>query len=315
MLPVVWIAEARLRERPARPWRALLRPWLLPGWLAALAVYLIARAAVVHAALGQGLGAGGLSFAHIVTNARLLSVSLGKLLFAYPLAVLATPQDTPLWPGLVALLLAAGALWLPGVDRRRALFALGLFVAFIAPSLPASSLLILESRLYLPAIAFVLFVCELASAWRAPPRAAPIAAALVLCALAAVTFRYSASFRDRITFFQEAVRTSPRSSLAHRNLGVTLHLRGDIETARREYKLALAADPNEPIAHNNLGVIYMSERQLQAAETELRAEIAINPRYAVAHRNLAQVLHALGRDGEAVLENHEAAAMSRVSSP
>ena len=46
-----------------------------------------------------------------------------------------------------------------------------------------------------------------------------------------------------------------------------------------------------------------------------KAEIAINPRYAIAHRNLALVLHALGRDGEAVIENHEAAALSRVSGP
>ena len=296
-----------------------MRPWLLPGWLAALAIYLIARAAVVHAAAGEGLGTGGLSFAHVAANARLLPISLGKLLFAYPLAVLATPQDTPLWPGLVALLLAGAALWLPGVDRRRALFALGLFVVFIAPSLPASNLADpgeppLPPRDRLRALrvrARLGLARERPARQRSSPAGRPLAVRPGGGDVRATAPAFAIGSRSS----RRPCARSPRSSLAHRNLGVTLHLRGDLEAARRAYELALAADPNEPIAHNNLGVIYMSERQLQAAEAELRAEIAINPRYAIAHRNLALVLHALGRDGEAAIENHEAAALSRVSSP
>jgi tetratricopeptide (TPR) repeat protein len=305
VLPLVWLAHAHWIAR--RPWRDILRPWLLVGWSAALVIYLLARTAVVP----SGLGAAGLSFGHVVGNLRLIPTSLGKLLLAHPLAVLATPQDTPLWPGLIALRLVAALFFLPGVRRARLAFALGAFVAFLAPSLPASNLLILESRLYLPAIAFVLLVAEVAESWQRPPRGAATATGLALAGLAAVAFAYGAHFRDRMTFGQAAVRGSPRSSLAHRNLGVTYHLAGDVEAARRAYREALAQDPNEPIAHNNLGVIYMAERQLALAERELRAEIAVNPDYAIAHRNLALVLHALGREGEARLESHQAAALSR----
>jgi tetratricopeptide (TPR) repeat protein len=304
VLPLVWVAHARLVD--GRPLREILRPWLLVGWGVALAVYLVARAQVVPA----GLGAGGLSAGHAVRNLGLVPASLGNLLFAWPLAVLATPADTPLWPGLVATALALAALAVPGVRRPQALFALGAFVAFIAPGLPAANLLTLESRLYLPAIAFVLFACAIAEAWRAR-RAAPLAAGLVVAGLAVVAFQYSADFRDRMTFAEAAVGGSPHSSLAHRNLGVARHLAGDIEGARRAYLAALAEDAAEPIAHNNLGVIYMAAHQLPAAEQELRAELAINPDYAIAHRNLAQVLHALGREGEAILEAHEAAALGR----
>ncbi len=305
VLPLVWVAQARLVER--RPWRAVFRPWLLAGWGAALAIYLGARAAAVPA----GLGTAGLSAGHVLANLRLIPASLGKLLLAYPLAVLATPQDTPLWPGLLALALAGAALFVPGVRRARVAFALAAFVAFLAPSLPASNLLILESRLYLPAIAIVLLLCEVAATWQRPPRAVTVAAGLGLAGLALAAFAYGAAFRDRMTFGTAAVRGAPHSSLAHRNLGVSLHMAGDLEAARRAYQAALAEDPHETIAHNNLGVIYMSEHQLVAAERELRAEIVINPDYAIAHRNLAMVLHALGRDGEARLERQQAAALSR----
>jgi tetratricopeptide (TPR) repeat protein len=304
VLPLVWIAHARFVER--RPLRDVLRPWLLAGWVIALAVYLVARAKVVPA----GLGTGGLSLVHAARNLGLIPSSLGKLLFAWPLAVLATTADTPIWPGLVASALAIAALFVPGVRRARALFALGAFAAFIAPGLPASNLLILESRLYLPAIAFVLLVCAVLEAWRAP-RGAPIAAGVVLAALAMVSALSLKDFRNRMVFAEAAVSGSPRSSLAHRNLGVAQHLAGDLEAARRSYLTALAQDAAEPIAHNNLGVIYMGRRQLDDAERELRAEIVINPDYAIAHRNLAQVLRARGREGEAILEAHEAAALSR----
>jgi tetratricopeptide (TPR) repeat protein len=307
VLPLVWIAHARWIDR--RGWRDTLRPWLVAGWSAAAAAYLIARAAAVP----TGLGTAGLSFGHVVANLRLIPASLGKLVVAYPLAVLATPQDTPLWPGLVAVVLVAAAAFVPGVRRIRILFALGAFVAFVTPSLPASNLLTLESRLYLPAIAIVLLIAEVAEAWQPPPRAAQAAAGVAIAGLAAVAFSYGARFRDRLTFGQAAVRGSPHSSLAHRNLGVTYHLAGDVEGARRAYEAALNQDPNEPIVHNNLGVIYMAERQLQAAERELRAEILINPDYAIAHRNLALVLHALGREGEARLESHQAAALGRAA--
>jgi len=95
------------------------------------------------------------------------------------------------------------------------------------------------------------------------------------------------------------VRESPHSSLAHRALGVAMHLQGSVAEAQREYQAALAEDAGEPIAHNNLAVILMAQGQLAAAEGHLRQELALNPRYRPAHRNLARVLHALGRDAEA----------------
>ncbi len=299
VLPFVFVAHALVVDR--RPWRSLAAPWLLGGWTGAFAVYVIARARV----LDQGIGAAGVSLGRAAANASLFLTSLGKLVFPIKLSVLATPEDTLLWPGIVAAVALLAALFVRGVRRPQLAFALGCFVAFVAPNLPASTLLALESRLYLAAIAIVVAVCEIARAVRAPAPAKVAAGAAVIAVFAAASFVHAGNFRDRRTFAEAAVRGSPHSSLAHKNLGVTLHLAGDIDAARREYEAALAEDAAETIAHNNLGVILMSQGRLPEAETHLRAEVAINPRYAAAHENLGLVLRAMGRVDEAIAELRE----------
>jgi tetratricopeptide (TPR) repeat protein len=296
VLPPVLVAYAVVVER--RPWRALLAPWLLAGWGAALTVYFAARAAV----LAQGMGAGGVSFGRAAANAPLFLTSLGKLVLPIRLSVMATPEDSLVWPGVVAALALLAAFAARGVRRPSLAFALAGFVAFVAPSLPASTLLALECRLYLPAVAVILAACEIARAVPGPAAARATAGGAVIASLAIASFVHAGNFRDRRTFAEAAVRGSPHASLAHKNLGVTLHLAGDIEGARRAYEAALAEDAGEPIAHNNLAVILLREGRLPEAEAHLRAELAINPRYPPAHENLALVLRALGRTDEAAAE-------------
>jgi protein O-mannosyl-transferase len=298
VLPVIFVAHLRIVER--RPWRAILAPWLLVGWAAVLAVYLAARAAALGGS--EALGTGGVSVWRSLANLPVLLTSFGKLVLPVDLAVLAIPEDTALWPGIVAALALAALLLGAAAGARRAAVALAAaaFVLFTAPSLPASSLLVLESRLYLPAVAVVLLACEAARRVRLSPGARRAAGAVVVAALAMAAFAYSGNFRDRLTFCQAAARGSPHSSLAHRNLGVAHHLTGDDEAARREYEAALAEDAGEPVANNNLAVILMARGRLAEAEPLLRRELDINRRYLPAHRNLARVLGALGRTGEAL---------------
>jgi tetratricopeptide (TPR) repeat protein len=294
VLPLVYLAHPLLVER--RPWRTVVRPWLVVGWAAALGLVLIARAAV----LPEGAGAAGVSAPRILSNLALYPISLGKLVLPLHLSVLATPEDSWLWPGAVGAALVFAALLVPGIRRASVLFAAACFAILVAPGLPASGLLALESRLYLPALGVVLAACEIARAVGGWPRGAKLAVGGVLVAvLAGASFSYGGEFRDRLTFSEAAVRGSPHSALAHRNLGVTYQLAGDPARARREYEAALGEDAAEPVVHNNLAVLYMATGQLAAAERELRQELAINPDYPQAHENLALVLRALGRAGEA----------------
>lgn len=305
VLPLVYAGHLVLVER--RPLRGLAVPWLLAGWGGVLAVYLVARAYV----LPDHLGAAGVTAGSFASSASLLVSSLGKLLLPVHLSVMATPQDSRLWPGIVAACALAAIAFVPGVRRSRVVFALACFVAFVLPGAPASRMLALESRLALPAIAIVLIACEVADRAPWPARARLVAGAVLTAVLAGVTFSYAGSFRDRLSFAQAAVSGAPHAALAHRNLGVAYHLAGQTAIARREYEAAVAEDAGEPIVHNNLAVMLMAEGRLPEAEQELRAELAVNPNYTVAHDNLARVLSALGRARDAELEQAIAAKLMR----
>jgi tetratricopeptide (TPR) repeat protein len=292
-LPIIWLAQRRLLDR--RSWRETAKLWLLVGWVMALGIYLVARSAVVSGhAVTRGLSASAL-----LSNLSLFPSSLGKLVLPVQLSVLAVPEDTWLWPGLLATGMVLALFLLPGIKRNGALFACISFIACIFPGLPASNLLILENRLYLPAIGIVLLACEVASCVTWPSRFKLLASGLVLAVLAVISFSYSGNFSDRLTFSLAAVRMSPHSSLAHRNLGVAYHTAGDETAAFRAYEAALAEDSGEPVAHNNLAVIHMAHGRLPEAERHLREELALNPRYIPANRNLALVLQAGNRIDEA----------------
>jgi protein O-mannosyl-transferase len=295
VLPVVCVAHLLLVEQ--KSWRALLAPWLLAGWAAALAIYLAARAAV----LPDHIGAKGVSAAAMLSNLSLFPSSLEKLVLPVHLSVLAVPEDTWLWPGFLGAGLFVALFFVPKIRRAGVGLAAICFAAFIVPGIPASNLLVLENRLYLPALGIVLLACEVAScvAWSA--RVKLVTGGIVIAGLAAMSFAYAGNFSDRLTFHQAAVRMSPHASLAHRNLGVTLHAAGDENAAWREYEAALAEDSGEPVAHNNMAVILMAHGRLAEAEPHLRQELAIQPTYLPAHRNLALVLRGLGRQEEAAV--------------
>lgn len=156
VLPIAYAATAVVVN--GRPWRGLLRPWPLFYWGAALIVYFLLRGA----ALTGGAGLTGVSLTAALANLPVLVSSLGKLVLPTDLSVLATREDAAIWPGLLALVVLALSLTLNGVRRERMVLALGCCFLFILPNLPASGVLELENRLYLPAIGVILWVSEVA---------------------------------------------------------------------------------------------------------------------------------------------------------
>jgi tetratricopeptide (TPR) repeat protein len=201
----------------------------------------------------------------------------------------------PFGRGLVALLVLVALGFWSSARRRRLLFAVAAFVVLALPSLPAMRLLLLDSRLYLPAVPLVLLLAELAERERFAETVRYAALGFVAVLFALRVPPELEKFRDRLSFASAAVRASPSSSLAHRNLGVAHHEAGQLELARREYQAALQHDPDEPLVHNNLGVILMAEGRLDDAERELALELSRNPDSVEAKRNLALVRRARGR--------------------
>lgn len=219
-----------------------------------------------------------------------LVAGLGKLLLYVRPAVVAVAADVPVWPGIVgAAGLAAATGILPGVRRR--VMALGAIVvaAFLLPPTLLTGSLVLDQRLYVPAVGVVVMLSEILRALAPERRVLGAFGGVVVAGLAALTFAFEGAFHDRRVFAREAVSGSPHSALAHFCLGRSDQLDGDDDGALAEYRTALSLGPAE-VVHNNIAVIDMKRALWPEAESELRAELAQSPRYARAWLNLAIVL-------------------------
>ena len=303
-LPLVWIAETVVVDRP-RDLRSNAMAYVV-GWAVLGAALVLLHRAFAPGGIGASSGA-------LVANVPVLVSSLGKLVFPFAPTVLSVQGDLSAWPGVIAAVaLGASALVVPGVRARVVVFGLATFVALLAPVLAVPGTLVLDNRLYLPAVGVLLALGEIARAAAfegTPPVEARLFVALsvVLAAvLGAVTLGYEGAYRNRGTFAREAVDGSPHSPLAHFCLGQAYQIAGDPERALAEYTTSLSLGPGE-IVHNNIAVLYMAGARWSDAERELREELALNPRYARAYENLAVVLRREGRDDE----SREASATAR----
>jgi tetratricopeptide (TPR) repeat protein len=219
-----------------------------------------------------------------------LVAGLGKLVLYVRPTVLAVAGDAPVWPGVVGVAgLLAASVMLPGVRRRVMTLGAVVVVAFLLPPVLLTGDLVLDQRLYVPAVGVVIMIAELLRALAPERRVLGAFGGVVLAALAVLTFAFEGAYRDRRAFAREAVSGSPHSALAHFCLGQSDQLDGDNDGALMEYRIALSLGPAE-VVHNNIAVIDMKRTRWSEAERELRAELVQSPRYARAWLNLAIVL-------------------------
>lgn len=233
-------------------------------------------------------------------NASSLISYTGKIFLPVNLSVLPISKDTRLVFGMAAILLISLALVFSKKRRwPRILFGFGWFLFFLLPSL-VISFLNHEYRLYLPILGMMIILLEIL---RNPDPAKnkemsfynKLGIFCVIGVFFGMTFQYSDNFKNRLMFWENAVKTSPHSPLAHRNLGAMCYLEGQWEKAEREFKKALEINPLEFMAHNNLGLIYMNKKQFAVAEEEYKKEILINPAYDNVYFNYGLLCYQLGR--------------------
>ena len=233
---------------------------------------------------------------------------LGKMLLPFNLSVLPMVEGSSLVFGLIAL--AAVTLMFIFTENRRyghIVFGFTWFMLFLLPTLifsdPArfTGVAAYEHRIYLPMIGFIILLLEtdLIRNNIGLHNKGLTFSVLVLVMFSALAFVHSGNFSDRISFWESAVRTSPRHPLAHRNLGAMYYLDGMPGKAEIEYKRALALNPYEPMVHNNLALIYMNANRLKESENEFLTEIKINPTYDNAYCNLGILYYKEGRFKEA----------------
>ncbi|MGB7158748.1 MAG: tetratricopeptide repeat protein [Tepidisphaeraceae bacterium] len=325
-LPIV--AAAMDVALVGRHWRKVVAPTVL--WLAMAIPVVIAiklminQPAVFHSPLWArpivALDAIGFYLVKLVAPTQ-LTVDYGRS----PQWLLAQPAFAWMW----AVAAAAGVIVL--LLRRRAPWLVVAAVAFVAPLLPVLGLVDFHFQRYSTVADRYVYVSMLGVAMAIAfvltrvrrPAVARGAWMVTVVALAAVSIRQSAYWRDTATLFTHARDVNPNSFAARGILGYLARQQGDnvrasdhylaalvvypddattnfnlarvlvdlgqFDRAIRHFERALAAKPDDPQFRNNYGVALFRAGRRDEAVVQLEAVLAKNPGFVDAAKNLAIV--------------------------
>lgn len=235
-------------------------------------------------------------FQALIKNSPAFFLYLGKVFFPFNLSVLPTLIDGTLIWGVISMIICLFLIFFSKkINWRLLVFGVCWLIFFLFPNFIRPNTQIapdfLEHRFYLPFVGLLIFFASLdiVNQFFSLSLKKNFLLLFLFGFFSLTTFFHLFNFRNRLVFWQNAVKTSPSSPLAHRNLGAMLYFEKKINEAKKEYKKALQLNPNEPMVHNNLGVIYLDQNKINEAEKEFKEELTINPNYDKALSNLGLV--------------------------
>lgn len=290
LAPLVFVAYYwKMSRRPDRA--RLLYPAL--GWTLIIVPWSFLRTA----ALG---GERALAWPRFIgwTEAGIGLLSyLGKVTLPLNLSVLPLAKDINLVFGIIGAAILAGLACAGGLGDRKAFwFGLAWFLLFLVPTfIPSSdSMNFLEHRLYLPLFGILLVMGQSKLVKKVPPRAGAAMALVIAAAWGMISFRHQTALADGVSFWSNAVRTSPRSGLAHQMLGRQYFREGRTDEAIKRYLHSLSLEES-PSAHNDLALAWMKKGAPDSAEVHFRRVLETDSNLANVHNNLALVYFQQGQ--------------------
>jgi TolB-like protein/class 3 adenylate cyclase/tetratricopeptide (TPR) repeat protein len=138
-----------------------------------------------------------------------------------------------------------------------------------------------------------------------------------------LNLRTEESLRQALVCFGQALNDDPRFALAYAGISDAhstlawleyVRPRSAFPRARKAALRALALDSTLAEAHTSLGFVrFLYDRSWVEAEREFRRAISLNPNYPTAHQFYSDLLKALGRLDEALVEVNRALELDPVS--
>ena len=132
---------------------------------------------------------------------------------------------------------------------------------------------------------------------------------ILLILLAALTWQQSGVYHDLVTLYTRTLAKNPGCWMAHYNLGIALHDRGETDQAMIHYREAIALRPSYAEAHYNLARLLAEKREFADAIDHYEAALTVNPTDAEAHNNLGATLFRAGRVNDAIAHYEKALAI------
>ena len=129
-------------------------------------------------------------------------------------------------------------------------------------------------------------------------RGVPIVAAVVLLALASLTFQRCFAYENLETLWTDTLAKTPDAWIAHNNLGEVRFEQGKLAEARAHYREAVRLKPDDPTFHYNLGKAEWMQGNVDAAIPHFREAVRLDPNFVLAHLNLGLALRRRGAHEE-----------------
>lgn len=310
---IILATEAAL---PKRRWllrgdrRAIV---VFAGFVVAAAMFLVLRAAAVSGRSIHVALAGATDAERIWTALRVVLEYVGLLLAPLRLSADYPPASVPIarapWePGTAAAFLLLAVLgWLVVRGRTRLPAAAWGAAFFLTALLPVSNLAFAigvtkaERLLYTPSAGFAVLLAGLVVPLLDGRRRRPalVGLSVAVAALAALTVRRSADWRDDCALAAATVATTPDSPLFRTRLASCEMDAGRRAEARAHLLHALEVQPGFPTALLYLGVLEREAGNYEAAVGPLRQLLAAEPDHQEALEHLGWTYYRIGRRAEA----------------
>lgn len=296
VFPLICLAYAYLLSKPglrARP--ALIFSAI--GWaLGYLLWYSLREQAITlsHAWRGFKLFTGAEAAKGLLSYA-------GKLGLPFNLSVLPDIRNLSWYNGVaVTILSTVSMIWLGIKDKKLAVFGLVWVVLLLLPVLTVvpGPKTFLEHRMYLPLMGILVILMAL-DLKKIPGLISWWLLILILALFSACSFAHSLSFKNDMSFWQNAAVTSPDSDIARNGLGKAYYQRGQLAEAGQQFFLALEKEPENPVYLYNIAALYLSRDNLDSADLFLTKELLLYPEYPKANFIKAQICQARGEFPEA----------------
>ncbi|MFQ5454579.1 MAG: tetratricopeptide repeat protein [Nitrospirota bacterium] len=185
-------------------------------------------------------------------------------------------------------------------------FMLWFFLNLVIESLITRLHLVFEHRLYLPSIGFFVIVgvgmvkfTEMvkyrknSTVSSLPDCLLPAANCIIIIAVIFIqslwTIQRNYVWQDVSLLWRDNIKKEPYLSDPHNELGVHYYSHGDIDSAVKEYKMAIEIDPDYTTAHNNLAQIYEETEETEPAIEQYIEVIRSDPSKIKAYINLAML--------------------------
>jgi len=236
---------------------------------------------------------------------------LGKLFWPADLAVV-YPHPGHWAPGKVvaAVVLIAGLSVLVWMQRRRHPYLLVGWLWYCGTLVPVSQVIqtgghaMADRWTYVPSLGILILAIwggyELTRGWRCQVQVLGVAGGVAILLCLAWTRHQLGYWRDSEFLLRHTLEVTENNELAHRNLGVALYQKDQIDEAIRQFKEGVRLKPDSAYSHGNLGIAFHKQGQVDEAIGQLQEALRLDPDYADAHYNLGVAFYQQGRTAEAI---------------